>query len=303
MELFLKEFTDWLETQSYAVGSRKNYLEDVQQFLQWYSATSESENLHKVDRRQLESYRDQLLDLLQPSTVCRHLSSLKIFLTCAEQKNWLAVNAMHQVKFPEVPQKPPELLAPQEVDALLEAPDPGHYLGLRDRAMLELLYSSGLKVHELLNLNVPDLFLDLGFLKVRGKRERMVPVTKVACRVLQRYLEEGRSHRLRVEDDPCLFPNRDGARMTRIGFWFMIKKHAQRAGIQSRINARILRHSFAAHLLENGLDLTDLQVLFGYVSLDATLQYAHINRPDYHEVYHRFHPGIVGALQREKDVS
>ena len=303
MELLLQEFVEWLKSQSYSDNSLKNHCDDTQQFLQWYAATKETGDLGKVNRSLMEQYRDQLLDFMQPSSVCRHLSSLKLFLNCAERKNWIHVNPLHLVKFPEISPKPPELLSTKEVEDLLEAPSDDHYLGLRDRAMLELLHSSGLKVHELLNLDTSDLFLDLGFLKVRRRRERMVPVTTMAIEVLQKYLKEGRQDRLRYVEDLCLFPNRDGERMTRIGFWFMIKKHAKRAGIQSRINARILRHSFAAHLLENGLDLTDLAQLFGYVSLDATLQYAHINRPDYFEVYKRCHPGIVGVVNRDQNGS
>ena len=118
----------------------------------------------------------------------------------------------------------------------------------------------------------------------------MVPITIKAIQVLRTYLEEARENRLLNPKDPCLFPGRNGTRMTRVGFWAMIKKHAQRSGISSRINPRILRHSFAVHLLQNGIDLSDIKELFGYVSLDATLQYAHINRPDFVKVYHELHP-------------
>jgi integrase/recombinase XerD len=156
--------------------------------------------------------------------------------------------------------------------------------------MLELLYSSGLKVNELLGLDVEDLFLDLEFLKVRSKRERMVPMTSTAVEVLRPYLDQARAGRLLHPEDSCLFPGRNGTRMSRVGFWSMIKKHAFRAGITSHINPRILRHSFAVHLLQNGIDLTDIKQLFGYVSLDATLQYAHVNRPDFFKVYHEHHP-------------
>jgi integrase/recombinase XerD len=290
MEAYLREFSDWLHTRNYAATTRKNHYDDVSQFLHWLAANQASPDLKLVKRKTLETYRDQLLDILQPRSVCRHLSSLKIFFRCAETLNWVPVNHMHRVTFPQIPARPPELLSTEEIVTLLETPSPTHYLGLRDRAMLELMFSSGLKVNELLTLNVEDLYLDLAFLKVRGKRERMVPVTQKAVEALRDYLAEARPSRLRVEDDPCLFPNRDGARMTRIGFWFMVKKHAKAAGIQNNINARILRHSFAAHLLENGLGLLELYQILGYASLDSTLQYAHINRPDYAEEFRRYHP-------------
>ena len=167
-----------------------------------------------------------------------------------------------------------------------------------------MLYSSGLKVKELLNLNVEDLFLNMSFLKVRGKRERMVPMTDKAVEALEEYLQSAREQRLLNKSDPCLFPGRNGTRMSRMGFWVMIRKHAKKAGIENPINGRILRHSFAAHLLENGMDLPDIQDLFGYVSLDSTLQYAHINRPDYFEVFQRCHPmGKDYPFNEEKEAT
>ena len=118
----------------------------------------------------------------------------------------------------------------------------------------------------------------------------MVPITSKAIELLRSYIDKARAKRLLNPADSCLFPGRNGTRMTRVGFWAMIKKHATQAGIVSNINPRILRHSFAVHLLQNGVDLSDIKELFGYVSLDSTLQYAHINRPDFFEVYHKFHP-------------
>jgi integrase/recombinase XerD len=238
----------------------------------------------------LETYLNYLRQSYKPRTLARHISTLKLFLDHLELQGLIKKSPAHQLRFPEVMPEAPEILSPEEVVALLESPSLDHYLGLRDRAMLELLYSSGLKVNELLGLDVEDLFLDLEFLKVRSKRERMVPITIKAVQVLRTYLEEARENRLLNPNDPCLFPGRNGTRMTRVGFWAMIKKHAQRSGISSRINPRILRHSFAVHLLQNGIDLSDIKELFGYVSLDATLQYAHINRPDFVKVYHELHP-------------
>ena len=238
----------------------------------------------------LETYLNYLRQSYKPRTLARHISTLKLFLDHLELQGMIKKSPAHQLRFPEVMPEAPEILSPEEVVALLESPSLDHYLGLRDRAMLELLYSSGLIVNELLGLDVEDLFLDLEFLKVRSKRERMVPITIKAVQVLRTYLEEARENRLLNPKDPCLFPGRNGTRMTRVGFWAMIKKHAQRSGISSRINPRILRHSFAVHLLQNGIDLSDIKELFGYVSLDATLQYAHINRPDFVKVYHELHP-------------
>ena len=297
MQQLVSEFLDSLNNKKYAPNSIQSHRLDLRKFLKWleieednYASQELLEKIRRLNPEDLESYLNYLRQYYKPRTLARHISTLKLFLDYLELQGMIKKSPAHQLRFPEVMYEAPEILSPEEVVALLESPSLDHYLGLRDRAMLELLYSSGLKVNELLRLDVEDLFLDLEFLKVRSKRERMVPITIKAVKVLQTYLEEARESRLLNPKDPCLFPGRNGTRMTRVGFWAMIKKHAQRSGINSRINPRILRHSFAVHLLQNGIDLSDIKELFGYVSLDATLQYAHINRPDFVKVYHELHP-------------
>ncbi|MBC8258609.1 MAG: tyrosine-type recombinase/integrase [SAR324 cluster bacterium] len=297
MQPLVSEFLDSLKSKKYASNSIQSHRLDLRKFLQWLEIDEEDSDSHKLLVKirklslvDLETYLALLRESYKPRTLARHISSLKLFLDHLELSGLIKTSPAHQLRFPEVLPDAPEILSPEEVIALLEAPSLTHYLGLRDRAMLELLYSSGLKVNELLGLDVEDLYLDLDFLKVRSKRERMVPMTSTAVEVMRNYLEQARESRLLHPADSCLFPSRNGTRMSRVGFWAMIKKQARRAGITSRINPRILRHSFAVHLLQNGIDLSDIRDLFGYVSLDATLQYAHVNRPDYFAVYHELHP-------------
>ena len=297
MQQLVSDFLDSLSNKKYAPNSIQSHRLDLRKFLKWlevdednYDSQELLKKIRRLNLEDLETYLNSLRQSYKPRTLARHISTLKLFLDHLELQGLIKKSPAHQLRFPEVLPEAPEILSPEEVVALLESPSLDHYLGLRDRAMLELLYSSGLKVTELLGLDVEDLFLDLEFLKVRSKRERMVPITIKAVQVLRTYLEEARENRLLNPKDPCLFPGRNGTRMTRVGFWAMIKKHAQRSGISSRINPRILRHSFAVHLLQNGIDLSDIKELFGYVSLDATLQYAHINRPDFVKVYHELHP-------------
>ncbi|MEE2717438.1 MAG: tyrosine-type recombinase/integrase [SAR324 cluster bacterium] len=290
--LLVAEFLRTLQFNRYSENSLHSHRLDLKKFLTWLGVWDGDVvvRLRTLGLDDLNDYVAHLQASLKPRTVARHLSSLKLFLDYVDQQGLISANPVHRMRFPEILSESPQLLTPEEVVAFLEAPSPEHYLGLRDRAMLELLYSSGLKVNELLGLDVEDLFLDLAFLKVRARRERMVPMTPVAVAALRDYLENGRAQRLTNPHDPCLFPGRNGTRMGRVGFWALVRKYAQRAGITSPLNPRILRHSFAAHLLQNGMDLSDIRDLFGYVSLDATLQYAHINRPDYHDAYHRYHP-------------
>ena len=297
MQQLVSDFLDSLNKKKYALNSIQSHRLDLRKFLMWleieednYDSLELLEKIRRLNPEDLEAYLNFLRQSYKPRTLARHISTLKLFLDYLELQGMIKKSPAHQLRFPEVMYEAPEILSPEEVVALLESPSLDHYLGLRDRAMLELLYSSGLKVNELLGLDVEDLFLDLEFLKVRSKRERMVPITIKAVQVLRTYHEEARETRLLNPIDPCLFPGRNGTRMTRVGFWAMIKKHAKRIGINSSINPRILRHSFAVHLLQNGIDLSDIKDLFGYVSLDATLQYAHINRPDFVKVYHELHP-------------
>ena len=297
MQQLVSEFLDSLKNKKYSPNSIQNHRLDLRKFLKWLKVDEDNFDNHELLKKilrlnldDLENYLSYLRQSYKPRTLARHTSTLKLFLDYLELQGLIKKSPAHQLRFPEVMPEAPEILSPEEVVALLESPSLDHYLGLRDRAMLELLYSSGLKVNELLGLDIEDLFLEMEFLKVRSKRERMVPITIKAVEMLRKYLIESREKRLLNPNDPCLFPGRNGTRMTRVGFWAMIKKHAQRSGINSRINPRILRHSFAVHLLQNGIDLSDIKELFGYVSLDATLQYAHINRPDFVKVYHELHP-------------
>ncbi len=301
----VEPFLQMLIARRYAPNSLQSHRLDTQRFLKWLAPedTNPVPLLKALQATDLERYRQDLEAVYRPRTIARHFSSLKLFLDFWMQQGLLPRNPVHQVRLPSItPEAPPEMLEPHEVQALLAAPSLDHYLGLRDRTMLELLYSSGLKVTELLGLNVDDLFLDLRFIKVRRKAERMVPITDQAVTLLERYLQDARDARLLAPSDPCLFPGRNGTRISRMGFWAMVRKHAQRAGIQRPLNPRLLRHSFAMHLLQNGMDLTDLRELFGFVSLDATLQYQYVNRPDYTEEYHRFHPRGDEALKSQDSV-
>ena len=278
MQQLVSEFLDSLKNKKYSPNSIQGHRLDLRKFLKWLNVDEDNydsrellEKIRNLNLEDLETYLNYLRKSYKPRTLARHTSTLKLFLDNLELQGLIKKSPAHQLSFPEVMPDAPEILSPEEVVALLESPSLDHYLGLRDRAMLELLYSSGLKVIELLGLDIEDLFLDLEFLKIRSKRERMVPITKKAIQVLRKYLSGAREQRLLNPNDPCLFPGRNGTRLTRVGFWAMIKKHAQRSGINSRINPRILRHSFAVHLLQNGIDLSDIKELFGYVSLDATL--------------------------------
>ena len=203
MQQLVSDFLDSLNKKKYALNSIQSHRLDLRKFLMWLEIEEDNydnlellEKIRRLNPEDLESYLNYLRQYYKPRTLARHISTLKLFLDYLELQGMIKKSPAHQLRFPEVMYEAPEILSPEEVVALLESPSLDHYLGLRDRAMLELLYSSGLKVNELLGLNVEDLFLDLEFLKVRSKRERMVPITIKAVKVLQTYLEEARENRL-----------------------------------------------------------------------------------------------------------
>ena len=185
----------------------------------------------------------------------------------------------------------PKFLTMKEVEALLAAPEDGDPRGVRDRAMLEVLYGSGLRVSELISLRPKDVNLDEGFLLCRGKggKERIVPLGRSACRAVRKYVDEARPLFEKTASE-FLFLTRRGGPFTRQGFWKLLKGHARAAGIMSKISPHVLRHSFATHLLERGADLRSVQLMLGHSQITTTQIYTHVSRERLRRVYDQFHP-------------
>jgi integrase/recombinase XerD len=183
-------------------------------------------------------------------------------------------------------------LTPKEVEDLLQQPDPVQPLGNRDRAMLELLYATGLRVSELVHLSVNDVNLEVGYVHAKGKggRERIVPMGQVARKTLKGYLEGPRRNWATRTSNATLFLGRGGRGMTRQGFWKILRKHARAAGIAKRITPHTLRHSFATHLLEKGADLRSVQSMLGHVDIATTQVYTHVSREHLKRLHQKYHP-------------
>ena len=295
MNRLVLQFTAQLHLNGYSENSIQNQRLDVVKFKGWLEDADMGDlaSVQKITPDHIRQYQAYLAGSLKQRSINRHLSSLRLFFGFMEESGLIAINPMDRVVFPKTILTPPNMLLPKEVNDLLEAPRESHYLGLRDRAILELLYSSGLKLHELIALNVSSLQLDLRFLSVEGKRARMVPVTDNAAGLLRRYIEECRPGRILYPEEPCLFPGRNGTRITRVGVWKLIKKFARQAGIRKNFNPRALRHAFAMHLILQGMDLDAIKFLFGYKQLEATTLYAHVNTPDFREAYMAYHPAAA----------
>ncbi len=226
-----------------------------------------------------------------PSTVSRSVASIRAFYQYLVKIKEISENPSESLHPPKVEKKMPEILTVEEVDLLLAQPKGNTPKGMRDRAMLELLYATGIRVSELIHLELSDLNLQLGFLTCRESgRERMVPFGSVAKKALQAYLTEARPGFVKEEDCPLLFTNCSGKVMSRQGFWKILKGYAGAAGIQADITPHTLRHSFAAHLLQNGADLKSLQEMLGHSDISTTQIYVKASGNKIRDVYTKAHP-------------
>jgi integrase/recombinase XerD len=227
---------------------------------------------------------------LQSRSLARHLSSLRGFFAFALDQRWYKEDPGHLLENPKLPKKLPEFLSREEISRVLALPDTSTRLGMRDKAMLELLYAAGLRVSELIQMKVLDYDAQTGLLRVFGKgaKERLVPIHYVAQDVLNRYLQNTRPTFRPAED--CMFLNRSGKGLTRQGVWKLIKNYAVKADIKRSISPHTFRHSFATHLLEGGADLRTVQLLLGHSDITATEIYTHIQAGRLKSIHQQFHP-------------
>ena len=229
---------------------------------------------------------------VRPRSTARLLSSLRRFYQYLVREGCLQSDPSAQIDAPKLGRPLPKALTESEVEALLHAPDTSRLQGIRDKAMLELLYASGLRVSELVNLHVSQVNLRQGILRVIGKgdKERLVPIGEEAGEWLQRYMEGARFDLLRGRVRDELFVTHRGTAMTRQAFWHLIKRHARQAGIPTEVSPHGLRHSFATHLLNHGADLRVLQMLLGHSNLSTTQIYTHVARERLKGVHSAHHP-------------
>jgi len=238
-----------------------------------------------------EFFRDLRKRGLSPKTVARTMVAVRGFYKYLIQDGHLTLDPSANLEPPKSGQSLPRFLASEEVERLLCSPDPSTYLGLRDKAMLEVLYATGLRVSELVSLSQSNLNLDLGFLTVVGKgdKERVVPLGLSAIAWVQKYMRIRPRFIGRVKPTSALFITERGQPLTRQAFWKIIVSHGEKAGI-GHITPHLLRHSFATHLLENGADLRSVQMMLGHSDISTTQIYTHITNERLREIYKKFHP-------------
>lgn len=267
-----------------------SYTRDISQYLRWLK----SEGLSPEDAEQfdVDHYTKYLLSLGKTvSTVTRSLASLKSFYAFLQREDVVAANPAKGLAPAKVERKLPQILTSKEVELFLEQPDSRDAKGCRDKAMLELLYATGIRVTELISLDMDNLNLSAGFLRCANrKKERIIPMYPTAIRALSDYLEHVRPQLIEQPDEKALFVNMNGSRMSRQGFWKIIKHYQDMAGIQKDITPHTLRHSFAAHLLENGADLRSIQEMLGHADISSTQVYTQVVNQKLKDVYAKAFP-------------
>jgi integrase/recombinase XerD len=289
----LDEFCDalWLED-GLSRNTLESYRRDIAQFEKWLDATA-GKALPAARLADVQAYLGyKYARKARATSAARLLSSLKRFYRYLVRTGRIAVDPTLTVAGPKLPRGLPKTLTESDVEALLAAPDVRDAVGLRDRAMLELLYASGLRVSELVTLKTAQVSRDMGVVRVMGKgsKERLVPLGDEALAWLARYMAESRTALLdrRVTDD--LFVTARGEAMTRQAFWYLIKRHALRAGIEKPLSPHTLRHAFATHLLNHGADLRVVQLLLGHSDISTTQIYTHVARERLKALHAKHHP-------------
>lgn len=229
---------------------------------------------------------------LSSRSTARNMVAVRMFYRFLKAEGHIEAIPTENIELPRSFRRLPDTLSPQEVEMLLNAPDIKGHIGIRDRAMIELLYATGLRVTELVEITVNRLNLEVGFLVAMGKgsKERVVPMGEVAMGWIKDYIKSARVKILKGRESDYLFVTARGSRMTRQGFWKIIKKNAFKAGIYKNISPHKLRHSFATHLLEGGADLRSVQTMLGHVDISTTQIYTHVNAERLKKIYKEYHP-------------
>jgi len=281
----------WME-KGLSDNSLSSYRRDLRQFHEWL-VKNKGSTIARADRSSLQAYLGARLQQGQsPRSTARFMSCARGFYHYLLREGRLTVDPTLDVDSPKLGRPLPKSLSEQDVDKLLQAPDLDIALEFRDRTMLELLYACGLRVTELTSLQLTQVSVNQGVVRVFGKgsKERLVPMGEEALVWLQRYMAGPRSELLKGIPCDAVFPSRRGRQMTRQTFWYRIKIYAQRAGIRSELSPHTLRHAFATHLLNHGADLRVVQLLLGHSDLSTTQIYTHVAKQRMQELHAQHHP-------------
>ena len=292
MDKELKLFVQYLTVeQGFSVNTIAAYQTDIKKFSS-YAKNNEITEVNKVTYELLKNFmHEERKSGLSPSTSARRLASLKAFFVFLVDEGYIEKNPAEILSASKKAQHLPKILSLGEIELLLEQPDLTTTEGLRDRAMIEVLYATGMRVSELVGLNCEHINLNTNYIICYGKRakERLIPVGDIALEFISKYLEV-RSLLVKGTEERALFLNNHAGRMTRQAFWFALKKYTKKAGITKELTPHTLRHSFATHLLENGADLRVVQEMLGHVDISTTQIYTHLTKKHLRDIYDKTHP-------------
>jgi integrase/recombinase XerD len=268
----------------------QSYSRDLARFLGYLDARGISPA--NAARKDITDYIESLEGALSLRSITRGISAIKMFFRFLINNGRITESPARLLESIKLPRRLPEILSGDEVVLLLEQPNPSDNLGLRDKAMLELLYATGLRVSELTGLRLANINLEAGYVRTIGKgsRERMVPMGDKARQALKSYMYDARTALLNGRNSNTLFISSRGKQMSRQGFWKIIRKYGIIAGIRKKITPHSLRHSFASHLLEGGADLRSVQVMLGHADISTTQIYTHVSRERLKQVHEKYHP-------------
>lgn len=296
----LKMYNIFLRTEkNLSENSIISYNTDITKFFTYLREKAKLNSIESVTEETVQKYigflRKSLSktdDYFSEKSINRYLSSLRSFFRFLESEKIIEFNVLENIESSRVSRTLPECLTYDEIDKLLAQPDTGNKLELRDRALMEIMYASGLRVSEVLNLEISNVFFNEGYIRIFGKgsKERIVPVNETALRWLNEYIRICRNFIKKEGSGNILFLNHRGGKMSRMAIWDIIKKYSIRAGIDKHIHPHTLRHSFATHLLEGGADIRIIQELLGHSDISTTQIYTHIEKEYLIEVHKTFHP-------------
>ena len=294
-EFALEDYIHFLKIErQLAVNTITSYRRDLTDYMEFID-NSEVESIDAVTRQNIIVYLQVMKDEGKSArTVSRHISSIRSFHQFLLREKVTTNDPTVHLELPKIEQKLPRVLSVDEVGKLIDAPDQSKPQGVRDVALLELLYGTGMRVSELISLDLDNIHLTMGFVRVFGKggKERIIPLGNKAIEACTKYMNEVRPKFISKLNDSqdALFVNMRGGRLTRQGCWKLLKAHALSVTIQKKMTPHILRHSFATHLIENGADLRAVQELLGHADISTTQIYTHVSRTRLKEVYVKFHP-------------
>lgn len=295
MDEDIKEYLHYLQIErGLSLNTRKSYERDLTKYVNFLKEQVKVEKWEQVDRFVVMEFLQKLHEEKSSSaSVIRMISTLRGYHQFLRQERKTEHDPMQHIDSPKKAQKLPDTLSVEEVTLLIETPDISTPLGIRNRTILEVMYATGLRVTELIELKMRDLHLSIGLLQTigKGEKERIIPLGDHAIYWIEKYLEEGRPNLVKPSADiPQLFVNHHGRSLSRQGIWKNLKQIVQEAGIQKNITPHTLRHSFATHLLENGADLRIVQELLGHADISTTQIYTHITKKRMADVYKKHFP-------------